>query len=282
MSESVGAGSVPLLIVRDTREGSIFLGEEELPSKERVFPEVDIMEVPKGTPVTVVVPAAARATGNRKTIIASDPLLVIFDSYNAMSSAAIVRTEGAGEVWHYSDLHGMVLGAAFLLQRLPAEVVYRLPGFHNHGPGVAKMVSIASFTPEGVKVSEKDYDVWKAAQNTQQPTPKLYLLNSPVVPLPLGEGDGVYQVKRISKAEAQYHIKGRDLMSAIGHEATARALSTLLGVKVEVSRAQVFLHPGEEALVFALRQRLPEGQVLFSEFELNQIGYDLYLIRRVA
>ncbi|MGC8848451.1 MAG: STIV orfB116 family protein [Conexivisphaera sp.] len=277
MSESVGAGSVPLLIVRDTREGSIFLGEEELPSKEGVV----LREVPKGTPVTVVVPAAARATGNRKTIIASDPLLVIFDSYNAMSSAAIVRTEGAGEVWHYSDLHGMVLGAAFLLQRLPAEVVYHLPGFHNHGPGVAKIVSITSFTPEGVRMSEKDYDVWKASQEASQAT-KIYLLNSPIVPLPQGEGNGVFQVRRISKSDAQYLIKGRDLVSAIGHEATARALSTLLGAKVEVSRAQVFLHPGEEALVFALRQRLPEGQVLFSEFELDRIGYDLYLIRRVA
>jgi hypothetical protein len=58
--------------------------------------------------------------------------------------------------------------------------------------------------------------------------------------------------------------------SAVGHEATARVFSTLLGVEVPVNRVQLRLNLGELLYVGQVMTRLPEGRVLSQE-ELAQV-----------
>ncbi len=73
-------------------------------------------------------------------------------------------------------------------------------------------------------------------------------------------------------------MQKRGFISAIGHQATADALSLLLGVQVPVNRIQVSLNPGDDAIVLSLNKRLQEGQVIKSVDELNLIGYTLYYV----
>ena len=58
--------------------------------------------------------------------------------------------------------------------------------------------------------------------------------------------------------------------SAIGHEATAKLLSQLLGIEVPAKRAFITLEPSTTLIVFQLLERLPEGKVL-SESELKEL-----------
>jgi hypothetical protein len=66
--------------------------------------------------------------------------------------------------------------------------------------------------------------------------------------------------------------------SAIGHEATAQLLSVLLGTQVPTNRTQIKLDYGEMAIVFTLKSRLPEGKILRTLEEIEQIGYEFYSI----
>jgi len=58
--------------------------------------------------------------------------------------------------------------------------------------------------------------------------------------------------------------------SAIGHDATAKIISTQLGVQVPVNRVAIQLKPGDLLLVFQLLARLPEGKIL-SEEEMRSV-----------
>lgn len=79
----------------------------------------------------------------------------------------------------------------------------------------------------------------------------------------------VVEIKILSKEEFCRnlpHIKA----SFIGHEATAKLIETLCGIKVEVNRKELKLSPGDCLLVVQIKTRLPEGKVLSSE-ELNDL-----------
>jgi len=103
-----------------------------------------------------------------------------------------------------------------------------------------------------------------------------YLLNSPVLaqwgryrfdgPLPL--------------ADARRFADG-ELTSAVGHSATAALLCRLLDCNVPVTRRYVVLAPGEQALVFRLLQRLPEGRVLDAN-QLAKTRWEFGLLTREA
>jgi hypothetical protein len=88
-------------------------------------------------------------------------------------------------------------------------------------------------------------------------------------------------VKRISVDEARDIIRSwkDDIKSIVGHQATAEILSVLLGIKIEVNRAEIKLNLEKDAMIiFQLRKRLPEGQILKSREEIEAAGYDLYYV----
>jgi len=112
---------------------------------------------------------------------------------------------------------------------------------------------------------------------------KLYLMNSPIM---VFEGESaVFRAEKISPEEARRIFNSfnpENIISAIGHEATAKALSVILGAEVKVNRVMVSFDFGDMAIVFRLKQRLPEGRVIKSIEELSEIGYELMLVTRVV
>jgi hypothetical protein len=64
-------------------------------------------------------------------------------------------------------------------------------------------------------------------------------------------------------------------VSAVGHDATAKIISTQLGVQVPTNRISIQLNTGDVLVVFQLLVRLPEGKIL-SEDEMKQVQAKWY------
>ncbi|MCX7817528.1 MAG: YddF family protein [Syntrophales bacterium] len=102
---------------------------------------------------------------------------------------------------------------------------------------------------------------------------KRYILNTPVLTT-----YGLYRFSSIDVEEAKRIAK--DAISAVGHKGTAEALSILLGIDVKVNRIEVFMEPGDVAVVFRIKKRLPEGVVLDTEDTLK-MPYELGKLERI-
>ena len=105
-----------------------------------------------------------------------------------------------------------------------------------------------------------------------------FILNSLITPFK-GENANFF-IKKIDLETAKLSLP-KNFTSAVGHQATADMISSLLEVKVEVNRVQIFFEPGDKALAFVPRQRLPEGKVLSKE-ELLKIPLDIFFIQRTG
>lgn len=105
---------------------------------------------------------------------------------------------------------------------------------------------------------------------------RLYLMNSPVL-----TGFGVFQFEPISIEAARALVQqASDVVSAIGHEATADLMTSDLGIIVEFIRNEVQFQVGEVALVFRLKNRLPEGRIL-DRSDLTGVEYEYGLLHRI-
>lgn len=106
-------------------------------------------------------------------------------------------------------------------------------------------------------------------------THPIALLNTSIL-----TADGLFRREEISVWKARRLVDCAKLDSAIGHEATAKILTTLLGVSVEMNRQRFTQQVGQEAIVFQLNGRPPEGAILTEE-EIEKIGYSFKLLTRI-
>lgn len=104
----------------------------------------------------------------------------------------------------------------------------------------------------------------------------LYIFNTTIIP-----NEGLFFNEKINIETAISLVRSNGYTSAVGHQATAELLSTLLGVKVEMNRMNAKIDQGDMALCFKLKTRLEEGVVLDSE-KLASLEYEFYLIERLA
>lgn len=107
----------------------------------------------------------------------------------------------------------------------------------------------------------------------------LYVVNAQITPF--SDQEATFHERKITIEEAKELVKNNVVVSAIGHETTARVLSQLLGVTIPTNRQQVFMEVRDKILAFVVRSRLPEGKIL-NEKELEEIGYQFILIERVS
>ena len=101
----------------------------------------------------------------------------------------------------------------------------------------------------------------------------IYVMNSPIL-----TAHGRYTYERIDIEQARQLLK-KPFESAIGHEATAKFLSKLVGVEIPVNRVSITMRPGDVAVIFRVLKRIEEGKVLTEE-ELRKVPYELGLLRR--
>lgn len=105
---------------------------------------------------------------------------------------------------------------------------------------------------------------------------KIALLNTSILTT-----TGDYSLKDISLEQAIEIVQKNknNLDSAIGHESTAQIMTQLLKTTVEVNRQMFVQLVGQEAIVFKLNGRPPEGKILSTE-EIEKIGYKFQLLVR--
>jgi hypothetical protein len=110
---------------------------------------------------------------------------------------------------------------------------------------------------------------------------RLTFLNAAII---TSAGAYLYEPLTLEQARlliANFQAAGREIQSAIGHEATAELLTSLLKFPVANNRIDFCQTEDDAALVFRLNKRAPEGKILTRE-ELEEIGYELGLLTRTA
>jgi hypothetical protein len=104
----------------------------------------------------------------------------------------------------------------------------------------------------------------------------VYVLSAFIIPVNFDEmPEATIKVRRITVEEAR-EILANGFVSAVGHEGTAKLLSQLLGIQIPAERRTIFMRPGDRAVHFYLKSRLPEGVVL-NEEQLKSLPFWLVL-----
>jgi hypothetical protein len=93
---------------------------------------------------------------------------------------------------------------------------------------------------------------------------------------------GQFEFTKIDLDNAKTIIQEADeVVSAVGHQATAEILTELLGINIPMNRIQYSQTPGDSALVFKINGRIPEGKILSRE-DIDQIGFQFGLLTQLA
>lgn len=92
--------------------------------------------------------------------------------------------------------------------------------------------------------------------------------------------DGDYSCRTISLAEVKKLIQSApEIISAVGHQATAEIITDLLETEIAFNRINFQQKAGQQALVFKLNSRPPEG-IILSRDEIEAFGYQFQLLSR--
>lgn len=92
--------------------------------------------------------------------------------------------------------------------------------------------------------------------------------------------EGEYSCRTISLEEAKQLVRSAsNIISAVGHQATAEILTDLLETEVALNRIDFQQETGQHALVFKLNSRPPEG-VILSRKEIEELGYQFQLLSK--
>ena len=90
---------------------------------------------------------------------------------------------------------------------------------------------------------------------------------------------GSYNYVPLTLEESQELIKD-GFQSAVGHQSTCEVISELLGVDVKMNRIEYSQQVGDVALVFKLKGRPEEGQIL-TVADIEKIGYEFGRLERL-
>lgn len=92
--------------------------------------------------------------------------------------------------------------------------------------------------------------------------------------------NGVYKISDIDVEDVKKLICKNGFISAIGHEATAEAISETLNINIPMNRIDFKQQVGQKSVVFKLNKRPPEGSILCRK-EIEEIGYSFKLMERL-
>jgi hypothetical protein len=104
----------------------------------------------------------------------------------------------------------------------------------------------------------------------------LSLLNAPILTT-----FGSFTFEQVNIEQAKQLVT-YGFQSFIGHQSTCDILSKLLCVTIPHYRGFYMQQPGEQALVFRLKSRIGEGQVLNTIEEIEAVGYEFGLLNRLS
>lgn len=91
---------------------------------------------------------------------------------------------------------------------------------------------------------------------------------------------GTFEIHDITLTEAKEIIGKNEFQSYVGHESTAQILTSLLETEVKMDRTPFEQKTGQQALVFKLNGRAPEGTILSIE-EIEKMGYKFQLLTKI-
>ena len=96
----------------------------------------------------------------------------------------------------------------------------------------------------------------------------VYLANAFSINM-LEKPDAYLRITKIDKDSARAIIRKaieeHNFESVIGHEATAKLLSQLLGINIEANRKAIKVKENDTIIVCQIKERLPEGKILSLE-----------------
>ena len=96
---------------------------------------------------------------------------------------------------------------------------------------------------------------------------------------------GTYHFELLTFNEARnivhkYKKENKEIISAVGHQATAEIMSEILEFPVEKKRLNFSQEIDEAALIFKLKRRAEEG-VILTRAEIKEIGYEFGLLTKI-
>ena len=104
---------------------------------------------------------------------------------------------------------------------------------------------------------------------------KILLLNAAIM-----TANGTFRLSNISLEDVKEMLTEENIISAIGHNATAEIMSELVGIAIPTNRIQAKQEAGQKAIIFKLLKRPEEGKILNRE-EIEEIGYEFLLLERL-